>query len=156
MRFSFFCSRPGGSDESDESDKSDESDAQPQPSSVLPPALSPALLGPPSSFLSRPLGPPTSSLSSPPGLSLSSCPSQARVHPRSALSDPSDPSDLSDSSDKTYTSVFGTSCLDRCLWNGHPSDAAYHLFDGCHILCAAGPPSRPAPRSGGAVFFYRY
>ena len=25
-----------------------------------------------------------------------------------------------------YTSVFGTSCLDRCLWNGHPSDAAYH------------------------------
>ncbi len=22
-----------------------------------------------------------------------------------------------------YTSVSGTSCLDRCLWNGHPSDA---------------------------------
>ena len=22
-----------------------------------------------------------------------------------------------------YTSVFGTSCLDRCLWSGHPSDA---------------------------------
>ena len=22
-----------------------------------------------------------------------------------------------------YTSVVGTSCLDRCLWSGHPSDA---------------------------------
>ena len=32
-----------------------------------------------------------------------------------------------------YTSVFGTSCLDRCLWSGHPSDAAYLLFDGFHL-----------------------
>ena len=32
-----------------------------------------------------------------------------------------------------YTSVVGTSCLDRCLWSGHPSDAAYLLFDGFHL-----------------------
>ena len=24
-----------------------------------------------------------------------------------------------------YTSVFGTSCLDRCLWNGHPCGCRY-------------------------------
>ena len=32
-----------------------------------------------------------------------------------------------------YTSVFGTTCLDRCLWNGHPC--------GCHhVIYLLAPP----------------
>ena len=36
-----------------------------------------------------------------------------------------------------YTSVFGTSCLDRCLWNGHPCGCRYSFtgnsFDGLFL-----------------------
>ena len=67
------------------SDESDKSDAQPQPSSVPPPTSS--LSSPHQLSLSSPPSP-----GSPTG-SLSSRPSQARVHRRSALSDSSDSSD---------------------------------------------------------------
>ena len=36
-----------------------------------------------------------------------------------------------------YTSVFGTACLDRCLWNGHPCGCRYSFtgnsFDGLFL-----------------------
>ena len=47
-----------------------------------------------------------------------------------------------------YTSVSGTSCLDRCLWNGHPSDSRrllqiYHTRLGILSLWVSSDPDQP-------------